>query len=397
MAAEAERAAGAGPGDAAEAGRVAAGSGGLRGRLRALWGLLLREHTQPGRVAAAVLLGCVVGCTPLFGLHLPLCLVLALLLRLNKLVVYGAANISIPPLVPFLGLASVQLGELALRGRPLWLTAADFRGAALRQTAGRFFSAWLVGGALLGLLIGGAAALVVYLALRRRDASAEDPVDAALQRATARYQGLHPRYAIYARMKYRMDPCYRAIAARVAPGASVVDLGTGLGMLPLLLGELGQGRAALGIEWDAGKAEAGQRAALGLLGVHIQQGDLRAAALPACDVVTLVDVLHYYDPAGQRETLARAAAALQPGGLLLVREGDGARRGGARWTRLVERAMVRLGWNRGPGVRFRPLAELVADLRALGLSVEWDDTAGRLHPGNVLLQARKAAATGALA
>lgn len=388
---------------AAEAERASAGSEaavGLRGRLRALWGLLLREHTQPGRVAAAVLLGCVVGCTPLFGLHLPLCLLLALILRLNKLVVYGAANISIPPLVPFLGLASVQMGELALRGRPLWLTAADFRGAALRQTAGRFFSAWLVGGALLGLLIGGAAALVVYLALRRRGADATDlvdPVDAALQRASARYQGMHPRYAIYARMKYRMDPCYRAIAARVAPGASVVDLGTGLGMLPLLLGELGEGRAVLGIEWDAGKAEAGQRAALGLTGVRIQQGDLRAAALPTCDVVTLVDVLHYYDAAGQRETLAQAAAALQPGGLLLVREGDGARRGGARWTRLVERAMVRLGWNRGPGVRFRPLAELVADLRALGLTVEWDDTAGRLHPGNVLLQACKAASSEALA
>ena len=43
-------------------------------------------------------------------------------------------------------------------------------------------------------------------------------------------------------MKYVMDPCYRAIAALVPPGAYTVDLGSGLGMLPVLLGVLGAER-----------------------------------------------------------------------------------------------------------------------------------------------------------
>src|SRR5205823_5236228 len=77
-----------------------AGVKGLRTRIHALWKELLHEHTAPSRLGVAVLVGCIVGCTPLFGLHFFVCLALAYALRLNKLVVYGAANLSIPPMVP---------------------------------------------------------------------------------------------------------------------------------------------------------------------------------------------------------------------------------------------------------------------------------------------------------
>lgn len=372
-------------------------------RAHTLFLLLLREHRAPGRVALAVLVGCVVGTTPLFGLHFPLCVLLALFLRLNKLIVYGAANLSIPPMVPLLGFLSVQIGERLRHGAFVGLVRAEFA-ADPRTLAGRFFLSWLLGGLVLGAGIGAVAAGATYLLLRRRgaggpgapadDPSIDDPIDdpiaAALSRAVARYGGLHPRFRYYARAKYRMDPCYRAIAALVPPGASVVDLGTGLGMLPVLLGELGEGRSALGVEWDAAKAEAGRQAAAGLAGVWIEAGDARAYPIPPCTVVTLVDMLHYYDADTQRALLARAAAALAPGGRLLIREGDPERRGGARFTRAVERWMVRLGWNRGPGVRFRPIADLCADLERLGLVARRAEVAGALHPGNVLLCAEKA-------
>jgi uncharacterized protein (DUF2062 family) len=359
----------------------------LRRRVHALWQQLLHEHTAPSRVARAVALGCVIGCTPLFGAHLPLCVALAWLLGLNKLVVYGAANLSIPPMIPFLGLGSVQLGERLLHRRWLTLTRADFNWTGTREIAHRFFVAWLVGGVALGAAIGVVAGGGVYavLAARRRRVEAADPVAAAIEAARRRYDGLHPRFKWYARMKYVMDPCYRAVAACVPAGAFVVDLGTGLGMLPVLVGVLGEGRRALGIEWDAAKVACGRHAAAGLDGVEVQEGDVRAAELPACDVVTIVDMLHYFDAATQQALLRRCRAALRPGGRLLVREGDRARSGGARWTRLVERAAVRFGWNRGPAVRFRPIADLRADLEALGFTVEVAEVAGRLHPGNVLL------------
>jgi SAM-dependent methyltransferase len=186
-------------------------------------------------------------------------------------------------------------------------------------------------------------------------------------------------------MKYVMDPCYRAIAPLVPPGAFAVDLGAGLGMLPVLLGVLGDGRRALGIEWDAAKVACGVHAARDLGGVEVVEGDARTATIPACDVITLVDMLHYWDADAQRALLARCRAALRPGGRLVVREGDPSRRGGARWTRAVEAVVTRLGWNRGPQVRFRPVDELRADLEALGFRVRVDEVAARTHPGNVLL------------
>jgi uncharacterized protein (DUF2062 family)/SAM-dependent methyltransferase len=380
-------------------------------RLKELARALLRQHTAPSRLAAAVLVGCIVGCTPLFGLHLVVCIALAWLLRLNQVAVYAAANVSLPPLVPILGFASVQLGERLLRGRWLALERAQFTWANAPALARQFFVDWLVGGVALGAALGVVlGALVFVIARARRGASASstssaspssqppppppaaspsiDSLDAALDAAARRYRDAHPRFRWYARLKYRMDPCYRAIAPLVGERDVTVDLGTGLAMLPVLLGVLG--RHALGVEWDAAKAACGARAARGLDGVSVVEGDLRAFALPPCDVVTLVDVLHYYDAAEQRALLERCASALKPRGRILVREGDRARSGGARFTRALERVVTRLGWNRGPAVRFRPVDELRADLESLGLRVRIDEVAGRLHPGNVLLIAERA-------
>jgi uncharacterized protein (DUF2062 family)/SAM-dependent methyltransferase len=359
----------------------------MRKRLHALWRTIVHEHTAPGRIAAAIVVGCIVGCTPLFGLHFVVCVALAWLLRLNKIVVYGAANVSIPPMVPLVGFASVQLGERVLHGRWLALHRSDFALANVHTLARVFFVNWMVGGVLLGAAVGTVAGAVTWalLAARRaRKLRSADAVGAAIETARTRYEGLHPRFKWYARMKYVMDPCYRAILPLLPEGAFLVDLGTGLGMLPVLVGVAGDGRRALGIEWDKSKVACGVHAADGLTNVQVVEGDARSAELPSCDAITLVDMLHYWDASEQRAILSRCRAALRPGGRLLVREGDPARRGGARWTRAVEAVVTRLGWNRGPGVRFRPVDELRSDLEALGFRVRIDEVAARTHPGNVL-------------
>jgi hypothetical protein len=40
-------------------------------------------------------------------------------------------------------------------------------------------------------------------------------------------------------------------------------------------------------------------------------------------------------------------------------------------------------------VKFRPIAELIDELRALGLEWHADEVAGKLHPGNVLVVASR--------
>src|SRR6185436_3582668 len=140
----------------------------LRKRIHQLAGELLRAHIAPGRVAAAVLLGCIVGCTPFFGLHIFICIALAWVLRLNQVIVYGAANLSVPPMIPLIGLAAVQLGEKILHGRWLPLTRASFAEKGAHQIAALFFVDWLVGGVVLGAAIGAVAGGIAWRILSRR-------------------------------------------------------------------------------------------------------------------------------------------------------------------------------------------------------------------------------------
>ncbi len=366
-----------------------------RARLHAYGRALLDANASPGKLAASVFVGAIVGCTPLFGLHLWVCIALAWLLRLNQPTVYAAANISIPPMVPLVGYACTQAGERLLHGRAVSLSLGEFRAQAhalgYHALATRWFVDWLAGATVVGAAVGLAMAALVYPIARSRQRAAAEPIHRAILDASRRYAAAPRPLRMYAWFKYRLDPCYRAIAAAIPDGAFLVDLGTGLGMLPLVVALLPGQRRALGIDWDAAKLAAGRAACAGLDTVELVEGDARTHPIPPCDAITLVDVLHYYDPAAQRDLLARCAAALRPGGRLLIREGDARRDGGARWTRFVEALAVRIGWNRGEGeTRFRPIEELRRELASLGLRVRLEGVSGQLHPGNVLLVAELA-------
>jgi SAM-dependent methyltransferase len=214
---------------------------------------------------------------------------------------------------------------------------------------------------------------------------------AALRMASAQYGRGPLHFRFYAWFKYRLDPCYLAVAAHIPPNSFTVDVGTGLGMLPVLLSLWGGQRDSLGIEYDATKARAAAVAAGGLRGVCISQDDALTCELPPCDVVAMVDVLHYYPLEVQRSLLARCARALRPGGRLLLREADRTHRGGAGWTRWLEKQTIKLGWNKASQALFRPIDDIVSDLAGLGFQVRKQAVAGSLYPGNVLLVAEQAA------
>lgn len=213
------------------------------------------------------------------------------------------------------------------------------------------------------------------------------PPRAALREASARYLTAPHFFRWYVWFKYRLDPCYLAVAAQIPAQTLTLDLGTGLGMLPVLLGLLGGQRESLGIDHDRTKIGVARQAAQGLGGVRISENDFLNCEFPPCDVVTLIDVLHYHPAEVQRRLLERAAKALRPGGRLLIRDADRGERGGARWTRAVERLAVWFGWNRALRVLYRPIVEIEADLARLGFKTNQTRVAGTLYPGNVLLVA----------
>ncbi|GAC1574936.1 MAG: hypothetical protein NVS3B20_06560 [Polyangiales bacterium] len=352
------------------------------------------ERASPGQLAAACVVGAVIGCTPFYGLHFPICMGAALALRLNRAAVYTAANISIPPLAPFVALACIEVGSRVLTGHGAMLTAASLRTAHPFTLARHVFLFWLLGAPLVGVPVGVLLGGIVFFAAKAHASAKKvsaSPFEFAVGELRRRFHQAPIGVRQYVRWKVRLDPVYRAIAAELPDAIKVVELGAGLGILPILLALLGSRRTVLGVDHDEVKVREGVRAAVGLP-VELLVADVRTWSPPPCDALAIIDVLHYFDAETQRTILARAANAIREDGVLLIREGDPSHRTG-RWTRSLESLAVRVGWNmseRAP--HFRSLALVSDDLRALGFEVESRDVAGKLHPGNVLLIARRAPA-----
>ncbi len=205
---------------------------------------------------------------------------------------------------------------------------------------------------------------------------------AALRDRLARIPGVMRGYA---RWKVRLDPVYALALPHLLGADEVVDLGSGLCLLAALLLHRSPGSRVRAIEWDAAKVAAARRLVADLPGVQVEQGDARTVELRPCDAIVLFDVLHYSDLPAQRAWLARAAAALRPGGKILIRELDGK---GTLATAL-ERVAVTLGMNRGDAVHPRPAREIAGDLQALGLDVEILPAGRALFRANALLIGRK--------
>ena len=130
-----------------------------------IWWVLRHEHCSPPRMAAAIFLGVLIGCSPFYGFHVILCLVLAFVFRLNKLVVWLGSNVSLPIFAPFLTFLSIQCGHLIVHQ-----TLADISLAGIRATGAlELFWYWTLGFVPVGSVLGAAFGLIVLLKLRPED------------------------------------------------------------------------------------------------------------------------------------------------------------------------------------------------------------------------------------
>jgi uncharacterized protein (DUF2062 family)/SAM-dependent methyltransferase len=369
---------------------------GWRHRLRQTFYDLRLEGEGRGREAAALGLGLFIGCTPFYGFHLLLCWLAGWLLRLNRLKLYLAANISNPLFSPFLIFAELQTGAWARRH-----DLHDLTLQTLRTTSPWTFGAdILIGSAIVGAALGlSVAAATLATGGMRRD----DPALALLwHRASDPYltAGIMPWE--FARGKLRGDPVYRALLRPgvMTSGAALVDLGCGTGLTFSMLREAARLRAdgvaippvapfgrCIGVELRQRAARIA-RQALGTT-VEIVAGDARTFALPASSTILLLDVLHMMSRSDQEALLGRAAAALEPGGAVIIREADAA--AGARFfmVRAGNRLKALVTGNWRQRFAFRSHEDWTALLQRLGLRVEAQQAGQGTPFANLLVIGRR--------
>lgn len=373
------------------------------------------SKSSPARGAAAVALGLFIGSIPIYGAHTPLVLALCLALRLDGFVAWIAANVPSNPVSSFVLIPlEIQVGALLLDGR---LFPMHDLQASLDTGLSGFFGYALAGSPLVAATFAavGAAATFAAMRLKRhfRPATPRPPYrlpdDApawwhAAERIAARYapvgedSGPAERSRFhYVRMKLIGDPVMRMIAD-IGDGRSlgeVLDVGTGRGQLPLVLLELGRAERVRGFDWDEEKIEAARAAALEPpeLAAHFEVADMTAqdTSYPESDSVLLVDVIHYLPIDDQDRVIDRAAAAVRPGGRLLLREADTERGWRSAVTLAEEKLFTLLRFNRGAEVTFRSARSIVARLERAGLSCRVEPAWGGTPFSNVLIIAERPA------
>jgi len=215
----------------------------------------------------------------------------------------------------------------------------------------------------------------------------------------------------FARGKLGRDPVFRGLLEHRLVGAQhsrVVDIGCGQGLFASLLASMStmqkQGRWPsswhatthgadyTGIELmpkDVARAEA----SIG----HLQPApklvcaDMCSAALPDCDLVVILDVLHYVNLEAQEGVLLRVRDALRrganPQARLLLRVGDASSRRGFAISQWVDRTVTRIRGHKVSPTWGRPLADWTALLRRLGFRVQSIPMSAGTPFANVLLVA----------
>jgi uncharacterized protein (DUF2062 family) len=359
---------------------------------------LRTEGKTPADVALAVGLGVFIGCLPVYGFHLILCVAAARLFRVNRLNTYLAANLSNPLIAPLL--LYVELGV----GR--WIVTRSWPALSLERftvdgalALGRdLLIGSLVVGAVLALLFG-------VLAFRLARRSWRGQFAEQLREETARnYLKSGISHWEFVRGKLRFDPMYRAIPGSTAiPDAGrLVDVGCGRGILLALLATARELAATLpppaswhlpsdrlelvGIELRPNLAQVA-RDALGEA-ARIEQGDIADLPLPPARAILLLDVLHYLSQEDQERLLDKVVSAVEPEGVILIREADAG--GGVRFqlTRLAERlcALTRGHWRQQ--FHYRTAGEWCQLLRCRGLSVAERPMSAGTPYANRLIEAR---------
>lgn len=83
--------------------------------------------------ALSIGLGTFIGLSPLWGLHSFLAIFLAITLRLNKVLAFAFSNVSIPPMIPFIVYASLQIGYFMVPNGSQHILLSEFSFAAISE------------------------------------------------------------------------------------------------------------------------------------------------------------------------------------------------------------------------------------------------------------------------
>ena len=136
---------------------------------------ILQSKDSNEKIASAVGFGFFMGIIPIWGFQMLVALFLAQLLKLNKAIVIIAANISVPPMIPFILYLSYMSGGLVFKDGSETILLETFKESASNLLEGKFsvvmnemgysFMQYIVGSLIFAVIAAISTGLLTYLLL----------------------------------------------------------------------------------------------------------------------------------------------------------------------------------------------------------------------------------------
>lgn len=146
----------------------------------------------------------------------------------------------------------------------------------------------------------------------------------------------------YLRVKIRLEKNYQIFHKLVPEKGTVLDLGCGYGFLCYMLQLLSSERIITGVDYDEEKIETASHGYLRTEKLKFHYADVMAFQLEKYSTIIISDVLHYLSTEAQEALIKRCIEALDPGGQLIIREGNADLKDRHKGTRLTEFFSVKL-------------------------------------------------------
>jgi uncharacterized protein len=159
----------------------------------------------------------------------------------------------------------------------------------------------------------------------------------------------------YLRVKLRLEKNYQVFHDLLPREGQILDVGCGYGFLCYLLHFSAPGRQVRGIDYDQEKTQVANCCFSKNDRIQFLHADASDFEFDTYDGIVLSDVLHYLNPESQRQLVERSIRNLNPGGVILIRDGDTDQANKHRKTVLTEffsTKMFRFNKTAGNGLSF---------------------------------------------
>lgn len=212
-------------------------------------------------------------------------------------------------------------------------------------------------------------------------------IDPAGRAAISAYAQAPRGDRLHVRLRWHTCP-FPELERHVPREGRILDVGCGHGLFPLYLSLAAPGRTVTGTDVDADKLVVA-RAAAASIDAPARFEATTVGLLPdgPWDAITVVDVLYLLGHDAAVDLVRTAAAALAPGGVLLVKEISMA----PRWKHQLAKAQELLATRvlritEGSGVDFLPPERIAAAMQDAGLTVDQVPLhQGHLHPHHLVI------------